>query len=94
MRIQFKSYVEDFYNYIDLNQKNRIKNEQLDKINKESFKNLSTKDKQEIIKNVHESYIKSETDYIKNLNNKNKEKINAKIQDKFLKFYSKFKKIK
>ncbi len=94
LRIQFKSYVEDFYNYIDLNQKNRIKNEQLNKINKESFKNLSTKDKQEIIKNVHETYIKSETDYIKNLNNKNKEKINAKIQDKFLKFYSKFKKIK
>lgn len=92
LKLQFKSYISDFYNYLEYNKKNKIINYQLKKSNKKNCKSISQKQKQLIIKDVQKEFNDNETSFIKQFN-KIDSKFIGKINKKILKLYYKLKKI-
>lgn len=92
LKLQFKSYISDFYNYLEYNKKNKIINYQLKKSNKKNCKSISQKQKQLIIKDVQKEFNDNETSFIKQFN-KIDSKFLGKINKKILKLYYKLKKI-
>lgn len=93
LKLQFKSYISDFYNYLEYNKKNKIINYQLKKSNKKNCKSISQKQKQLIIKDVQKEFNDNETSFIKQFN-KIDSKFLGKINKKILKLYYKLKKNK
>lgn len=88
LSIQFESYVNDFYNYVDYKRKNKIIDAQLKKSSKENCKKISQSEKIKIINSVQLQHKKNQTAFIKqfkDLDNKPFDKMNKK----FLKLYYK-----
>lgn len=93
LKLQFKSYVNDFYNYEEYNKRNRIINYQLKKTNKESCKNLSKIEKNKIINLVQKDHKNNDTNFIKQFKNVDSN-LQDKINKKFIRLFSKLKKFK
>lgn len=93
LSLQFESYINDFYNYIDYSRKNKIINLQLKKSSKENCKKISSSQKNKIINNVQKQHKENETSFIKQFGDLDSKPFD-KINKKFLKLYYKLKKIK